>query len=118
MEILDDEDGEDSGDEGIGSAFLEHERNSPKFVASVDSAEGFRRHQAPSHVQFALKAGRKLGKCSKIRSLETVCRKCNRMHINLRNETVTTVVPLSVVRGDIILNRGSGSTREGRMTIV
>lgn len=97
-EVLDDEDGEGSGDEGIGSASLEYKRNSPTFVARVETLlRVFGAIKYPVHVQSALKADAKDGKCSRIRSLEAVCPNCCRMHVNLRNETVTAVVPVSVI---------------------
>ena len=103
-EPLDEEDGEDSGDEGIGSATSEYKRNPSAFVGKIDSLlrwSGAVKY--PVNVLSALTGDARLGKLDgidgkrkEICSVQEVCPKCEERELVVaRREMVTAVVPVS-----------------------
>lgn len=106
-EPIDEEEGEGSGDEGIGSAASEYRRNKSVFAAKVHKlfrVIGIIKY--PVEVLAALTdEGTRgnldgvSGKRKEICSLEAVCHKCGKMLSLLRRETITAVVPVSGVGG-------------------
>ncbi|CAB1111409.1 unnamed protein product [Ectocarpus sp. CCAP 1310/34] len=100
-EPIDEEEGEGSGDEGVGSAASEYRRNKPAFASKVDKLL-----RVIGTIKFPVEVLAVLtdegargsldgvgGKRKEICSLQAVCQKCGNMLGLLRSETITAVVP-------------------------
>lgn len=109
--IDEEEEGEGSGDEGIGSAASEYRRNKSAFAAKVAKLlRVIGTVKFPVEVLAALtdegSRGSLDGVCGKrkeICSLQAVCHKCGNMLGLLRSETRTAVVPVSGVGDGVML---------------
>lgn len=100
---LEEEGGEDSGDEGIGSATSEFKRDPPAWTGKIDTLLRWSGAvKFPVNVLAALtKDGRRGtlngpdGKRKEIESVQEVCQTCDEELFLLRKDTITAVVPVS-----------------------
>lgn len=102
-ELIDEEEGGGSGDEGVGSATSEYRRNKSAFATKVDKLLRVAGTiKFPVNVLAALtddgtsgQLGGVGGSRKEICSLEAVCHKCGHMLVLTDSATITAVVPVS-----------------------
>lgn len=108
---LEEEGGEDSGDEGIGSAASEYKRDPPAWVGKIDTLlRWIGAVKFPVNALAALTKDGKRGtldgpdgKRKEICSVQELCPTREQKLFLLRRETITAVVPVSGACGGIIL---------------
>lgn len=100
---IEDEGGDDSGDEGIGSATSEFKRNPSAWTGKVDTLlRWVGAVKYPVNVLAALTEdgkrgtlGGPAGERREIESVQEVCPACDKELFVLRKDTITAVVPVS-----------------------